>query len=166
MSSEQIQLAILCPVAAKNLIAKDENFIIYGEMIKNGTGIIYRKNNPIKKVAFANGRIEQLQMIEDILGKNVWVKSAGANGLPYLLENNSVDAIVTDYGRYLKMGSNYEYLISKNNYVTHVLVINKNLLGNKKFNSFIKTYNSFIKTIKKGEKKEWMPIYTPLELKD
>lgn len=166
MSSNDLDLGILCPRAGKALIEKDPNFIIYGDLIKNGEGILYKKKGEVKKLAFGNGRIEQLEIIYNIFGRNIWITSGAVNTLPYLLEKKEVDGIVTDYGRYEKLKDKYKYILPKKDFVSHVLVINKKFLRDKRFIKFIKNYNDYVEEIKNGERDKWMPIYIPLKLEE
>lgn len=137
----------------------------------NSDVILKRKNYPLKTIAFTNGKLEQLKMIVDNLPKNIWVVSLTASAIPYALEKGKIDGAVLDYSKFLKLKGDYDIIPFKDNYVTYVFVIKKDLVNSDIFKDFLKSYNHIVleKNFKVEQQKQkeiikWNPIYIPLEL--
>lgn len=165
LSSDAIDLAILCTSKAKEFVKKDERFEMMNSSFLN-TNVIVIKDNKPKKIAVSIGREEEITMIRDLLGDECEIVEMSPRVLPYALEKGEVQGIVIDYLKSLDL--NGQVIFPKNNkdYNTFSLVGKKEFIKSNEFNKFKVYYNeavtffmkdyNLIKTLEKEKGKAYL----------
>lgn len=145
LSSEQIDMAIICKEAAKKFVEYDKNFEIVDTVVQN-SDVFLVKNENIKKVGVTQNRNYQIDLVKEYYESAKEVPFI-SGGLAYALESDKVDAIVIDSIKALGLnGKKFSTAINKD-YDTYVMVVNKSFKQNKLYNQFIKLYNQSVKEL-------------------
>lgn len=165
LSSEQIDMAIICKEAAKKFVEYDENFEIVDTVVQN-SDVFLVKNENIKKVGVTQNRNYQIDLVKEYYESAKEVPFI-SGGLAYALESDKVDAIVIDSIKALSLnGKKFSTAINKD-YDTYVMVVNKSFKQNKLYTQFIKLYNQSVKELNDENlfKKE-LEKYTDTEISE
>lgn len=165
LSSDAIDLAILCTSKAKEFVKKDERFEMMNSSFLNTNVVVVRDNKP-KKIGVSAGREEEITMVKELLGEECEIVEMSPRVLPYALEKGEVQGIVIDYLKSLDL--NGDIILSKNNkdYNTFSLVVKKEFIKGNEFDKFKIYYNeavsffmkdyNLIKTIEKEKGKTYL----------
>lgn len=163
LSSEQIDMAIICKEAAKKFVEYDEKFEILGTVVQN-SDVFLVKNENIKKVGVTQNRNYQINLVKEYY-KNAEEVPFISGGLAYALESDKVDAIVIDSIKSLSLkGKKFSTAVNKN-YDTYVMVVNKSFKQSELYDQFIKLYNQSVNELSNENlfKKE-LEKYTDTEM--
>lgn len=145
LSSEQIDMVIICKEATKKFVDYDKNFEIVDDVVQNSY-VFLIKNENIKKVGVTQNRNYQIDLVKEYY-KNAEEVPFISGGLAYALESDKVDAIVIDSIKALSLkGKNFSTATNKD-YDTYVMVVNKSFKESKLYNQFIKLYNQSVKEL-------------------
>jgi hypothetical protein len=137
MSTGGIDVAWLCPDAARVLIAKDGRFLNMGPAMVNSDILVLRAGAP-KRIVYSQKREHQRKLIAERFGKDCEAIPVMASALPYLYEQGRVDGVVIDVLKGLALkGSHLRLSVGKADVVTYVLVANKNFRYTTRFREFI-----------------------------
>lgn len=150
MSSEVLDIAIVCKDAAKEIVDRLDGFEIYGSCVENSDLIVTKVKYP-KKIGVTQNKDYQIDLIHLKLGEDIECIPIIGQALPYALENGQVDAIVIDAckGVYLQ---GEKSPLSTSDYITYVLVVSKKIKSKPEFKKFIENYNIQVKNITKSSK--------------
>ena len=152
LSSDVLDIAIMCPEAAKNLIENDDRFEISCPLVSNSDIFVLKDENKIKKIAMTQNRIYQEKIIKDEYGEKVQIYPMIYSSLPYALEKGRVDGIIIDSIKSLKLNGQKKALSINKNYTSYVLVIKKKFKKDKKFKEFITNYNKSVMELKRKDR--------------
>ncbi len=98
LAAGDIELAVLCPAAADELIARDPRFVVVGAVAAN-TDVVVVRRDPPARVGITQNRAYQSDVVSDVFDDETEAVPMLTESLPYALENGEVDAIVTDFLR-------------------------------------------------------------------
>lgn len=163
LSSDQVDMAIICKEAANKFVEYDKNFEIVSPLVQN-SDIFLLKNNKPKKIGVTQNRNYQLDLVKKYYKEAKPIPFI-SGGLGYALESNKVEGVVVDAIKGLKLKGKKLSTSSKKDYDTYVLVVNKNFKNSDLYNQFVKLYNKSVKELEneKNFKKE-LEIYTDKKL--
>lgn len=94
LSSEEIDIAIICKDAAKQYVNVNSGFEIVGTVVQNSDIFLLSDNNP-EKIGVIQNRDYQSELVKKYY-KNVEVAPLLGTALAYGLESNLVDGVVID----------------------------------------------------------------------
>lgn len=94
LSSEEIDIAIICKDAAKQYVNATSEFEIVGTVVQNSDIFLLKKNSP-KKMGIIQNRNYQSELVKKYY-ENVIVSPLLGTALAYGLESNLVDGVVID----------------------------------------------------------------------
>lgn len=142
LSTNQYDLAIMCPDAAANLIEKDNRFEIVTPSLVNSDIVVIKAGKVPKKIGIAQNRNHQVKIVADLFGKDCATAPMLPAAIPYAYEKNAVDGVVVDALKGLTM--NGEKLPATtdelNDHVTYVLVVNKNFKDDPRYYKFLRLF--------------------------
>ncbi len=98
LAAEDIDMAVLCPDAAEELVGKDPRFRVVGPVAANTDVAIARDEAPAR-VGVTQNRGYQEQVVGDLFGAGAEPVAMLTESLPYALERGSVQGVVTDFLR-------------------------------------------------------------------
>lgn len=143
MSSDIIDVAILCSGKATSFIEEDERFEIAGTVLKN-THVILERNDNVKNVGVSQGRKYEIEMAEDTYGHSINIVPMSTRTLPYAMESGEVDAIVIDYMKASTLNWNMVFPSKNKDYDTFSLVVKKDFKKSKEYKEFRHSYNKVV----------------------
>lgn len=165
LSSDAIDLAILCTSKAKEFVKKDERFEMMNSSFLNTNVVVVRDNKP-KKIGVSAGREEEITMVKELLGEECEIVEMSPRVLPYALEKGEVQGIVIDYLKSLDLNGSIIVPKSNKDYNTFSLVVKKEFIKGTEFDKFKIYYNeavsffmkdyNLIKTIEKEKGKTYL----------
>lgn len=146
-----MDLAIICEDAAKDFVKNNNEFRIVGSCVKNSDVFILKDNKIIKKIGIAQNRKYQKKLVKSKFGSSCEVYPMTATALGYALENNKLDAILVDSLKGWKLNGKKQICNYDKDYITYVMVVNKDFQKKDLYKKFIKNYNESIIALKSEE---------------
>ncbi|MFI3271077.1 MAG: ABC transporter substrate-binding (seleno)protein SaoB [Pseudomonadota bacterium] len=100
LASRELDMSIMCPVAAASLVADNEDYVLAGPVVLGGDILVRRLQDvhtgiPAQKVGIAHLRVPQRELVNASLPESE-VTELLPGALPYALERGVVDGIVVD----------------------------------------------------------------------
>ncbi|MEG0857869.1 MAG: ABC transporter substrate-binding (seleno)protein SaoB [Terrisporobacter sp.] len=145
LSSDEVDLAIVCKDAAKSFVENNKDFQIVAPLVQNSDVFILNKDKP-KTIGITQNKDYQEELIKKYY-KNSKAVSLIGSSLMYALENNTVEGVVIDGIKSLSIDKEKIPTSNKNDYDTYVLVANKDFMKSDLFLKFIKLYNNSVKEL-------------------
>lgn len=151
LSSQLIDVAIMCPTAAENLVKKDKRFDIIGPCILNSDIFVLKDNSTVKVIGVTQNRDHQDKMVKDKFGVSINISKTLTASLPYAYEKGIVDGILIDFVKAMMInGKKTSSLMDKDN-VTYVLVVSKRFQKDKRYDNFMKLFKESVEELNKPE---------------
>ncbi|WP_163337278.1 ABC transporter substrate-binding (seleno)protein SaoB [Desulfopila sp. IMCC35008] len=126
MSSESLDLALMCPDSALALVERDNRFEVVGPILMNAEVLVTKKDRPILSIGFAQGRIRHAEHVASTFKDSVAVSAMLPASLPYAYEKNVVDGVVVDFLTALTLNGNKTSLAGAEKHnISYVLVVRK-----------------------------------------
>lgn len=163
LSSEEIDMAIICKEAAKKFIQYDENFEIVCPVVKNSDVFILKNENP-ESIGITQNRNYQIDLVNKYYKKSKPIPLINS-ALIYALENNNVEGVLVDAIRTLNLEGEKYSTTENGDYDTYVIVVNKSFKDTSLYEKFVDLYNESVKEISNNKilKKE-LERYTDKKL--
>lgn len=146
LSSEEIDIAIICKDAAKQYVNTTSEFEIVGTVVQNSDIFLLKKNNP-QKIGIIQNRNYQSELVKKYY-ENIKVSPLLGTALAYGLESNLVDGVVIDCVKAIGLEGEKKSTAELGDYDTYVLVVNEEFKKNKSYSDFIKLYNKSVDDLK------------------
>lgn len=154
LSSENIDIAIVCKEAADNFIKEESNkFVNLGPLVEN-SDVVLVKNKPVKTLGVIQNRNYQKYIAQKYFPDKKTYPFIGT-GIAYALESDKVDAIVVDAFKAFKLKGEKIPTADKGDYETYVLIANKDFIKTDTYKEFVNLYNRSVEEIssERGYKK-------------
>ncbi|WP_157150840.1 ABC transporter substrate-binding (seleno)protein SaoB [Brachyspira sp. SAP_772] len=149
--SGRVDMAVLCPDAAFQLVSIDTNYYIVDSIVKGSNILVYYNesydddNIKPKNIGYMNKRLlQEILLKEKYSNSNYYPMLSTA--LPYALEKKTVDAVLIDIILALKIKEARFKKIDTEE-VDYYLVASKKLKDTLMLNNFIKAYNEAVNDI-------------------
>ena len=144
LSTGQVDVAVLCPDAMKDLAETGKQYAVLGELVYDGNVLVTRPDSPdtLAVIGYMNGRDEQRDLLEEVYGQEVDLQPMFASALPYALENKAVDAIMLDASLALKL--NYPTKSISSGEVTSVVIVQNDLLSDPRLEELVTACNETV----------------------
>lgn len=142
LSSEEIDIAIICKDAAKQYVNATSGFEIVGTVVQNSDIFLLSRNNP-EKIGIIQNRNYQSELVKKYYG-NVEISPLLGTALAYGLESNLVDGVVMDCIKSIGLEGIRKPTTELGDYDTYVLVVSKKFKKSKGYSDFIKLYNKSV----------------------
>lgn len=152
LSTDNLDMALICPDAAERLLEKDKRYRIIGPFMVNSDILVLRSDSGIKKVGITQNRWYQEILLRKMLGPDVAVHPLLEGALPYAYTDKRVDGIVIDVSKALRLEGTKQSLRHNGDTVTYVLVARQEFISDGRFQEFIKLYNQKIEELSDIEK--------------
>lgn len=142
LSSEEIDIAIICKNAAKQYVNATSGFEIVGTVVQNSDVFLLSNSNP-KKIGIIQNRNYQSELVKKYY-ENVEISPLLGTALAYGLESNLVDGVVIDCIKSIGLEGTRKSTTELGDYDTYVLVVSKKFKKSKAYSDFIKLYNKSV----------------------
>ncbi len=129
LSGDRLDMAVLCPDAARRFLEKDPRFENFGSLLVNADVLILRPGRKPKKIAVSGKRDYQLRWIRDRFGVSGEPVKMNYAVVPFAYERNLVDGAVVDILKAVHLKGDRLPLAGRAiDLTTHLLVGRKNIL--------------------------------------
>lgn len=145
LSSDQIDMAIICKEAASKFVEYDKNFEIVNTLVQNSDVFLLKNTNP-QSIGVTQNRNYQIDLVNEYY-KQAKVVPFINSGLAYALESNKVDGVIVDGIKSLSLEGKKLSTSTNNDYGTYVLVVNKAFKNSDLYKSFVTLYNKSVKKL-------------------
>ena len=146
LGSGNLDLAIMCPDAAKVLVEKDERFEIVGPVLVNADIFVIRSGGEKPSaVGISQKREYQRQMVAERFGDRCEAISMLHAAVPFAFAKHEVDAVVVDITRaYNLPGDFYPGGGNGRDQATAVLVVKKTVKNDQQYRLFLREYQDAV----------------------
>ena len=147
-SAEELDIAVMCPDAAAELVKKDSRYQIIGGCTMNTDILVWRAGSAPKMVGVAQNRPYQRALVQECFA-DAETASVLVAGLPYAYEKGLVDGVVVDVLKSLtleghKTGPGIDRL-------TSVLVMSRAFKDGPRYEPFMAMYAQTIEELNQPE---------------
>lgn len=142
LSAGEINVAFYCGHIAKHMVETNDKVMIYGPVIMNSEIICYKKEwEDVKLVGVNQGRENEKQLAMKNWPQIEEFQDITQKAIMYSLEEGKIDAIIQDIKK-AALHPNYSSRpLSEIDYVSYVLVVDKEFAETQAFADFIECYN-------------------------
>lgn len=131
---------------------ENENVVIYGPTIMNAEVINYKKDwESVKTVGISQGRKSEKEMALKNYPQIEQFEEVTQKGILYTLEDDQIDAVIQDITKSATFPKYMSKPLSKEDYISYVLVVDKEFAKTKAFFDFIKSYDKAVEKLNRPE---------------
>jgi hypothetical protein len=148
LSTNQYEIAVMCPDAAVSLLEKDSRFEIVAPVLINSDIVVARPGTEPQKIGVSQNRSHQEQLATAVFGPGVISAPMLPAAIPYAYEKKAVDAVVVDALRGFTMdGEKIPASTAAGGHVTYVLVVNKSFMSEPRYQQFIDLFKAAVEEL-------------------
>lgn len=126
--------------------------MIYGPVIMNAEVICYKDDwEGVKKVGVTQGREQEKKQARKTYPQIEEFSEITQKGILYTLEDGQVDAVIQDLKKSAAVPQYQTKPLAKQDYVSYVLVVDKEFAHTEAFRDFIKSYNNAVEKMNEAE---------------
>ena len=146
-------------------IEQNENVMIYGPVIMNAEVISYKNSwADVKMAGIGQGRENEKEQAAKTYPQIEKFQDISQKGILIALEDGQIDAAIQDITKAAQVPQYPFKQLSETDYISYVLVVDKEFAETKAFSDFIKSYNRAVERLNEldylAEKldvdKEWL----------
>lgn len=146
LANNKVDIVVMCPDAVEYLNDIKNDYVELGVLLYDSDVLITDKELAnVNLVGYMNKRNQQGHALTAYFGDGISIAPMFPSALPYALSSGKIDAALVDINNYLSL--NYEGVNITNDLPTQVIVVKKDLLNDKRLESFINIYNDEIDKI-------------------
>jgi len=150
LTSDFLDMSIMCVSAAKMFVENNSSFIIFSPVTMNTDVFVINGDTPTL-VGMTQNRAYQKELIKGKFGEGAEVIPMVNQALPYALEKNEVQAAVIDITKAMQLGSDIIPANINGDYVSYVLVVNKEFSKTDVFEEFVGAFNNATATLQEDQ---------------
>lgn len=126
--------------------------MIYGPVIMNAETICYKDNwEDVRVVGISQGREQERKQALKTYPQIERFQDVTQKGILYTLEDGQIDAVIQDLTKSAVVSQYKTKPLSETDYVSYVLVVDKEFTQTEAFDDFIKSYNKAVKKLNEPE---------------
>ena len=150
LSSDALDVAILCSSKAKEFEAADSRFEVIPGIISNSSVIIV-KDLSNYRIGVSSGREYEKDMVREMMGDEYKPFAMSTRALAYTMETGSVGGIVIDYISSINVEGTRLYPKLGQSFDTYSMIVSKDFIASGKFDSFANAYNEAVLELRQGD---------------
>lgn len=147
LSTDNLDMSVICPDAAERLLDKDPRYTIVGSCRINSDVLVKGNTAPNRVIGITQNRSYQADLVRDYFGPQIEIRPMLGNSLAYALNTGRIDGAVMDIAGALRLEGQKVSLSEKRDTVTYVLVARKDFLPQDVFKDFISKYNQAVQEL-------------------
>lgn len=148
LNAKEINIGFYCPHIAKHTIENNQDVEIYGPVLMNGETIVHKKDwADVKKVGITQGREQEKGLAKAAYPQIEEFDEITQKGILYAMEDEQVDAAILDVTKAAQVSEIPTMPLSDNDYISYVLVVDKEFEQTEAFENFIESYNKAIEKL-------------------
>lgn len=140
LTSGLMDMGIICVSAAEAFIENNPSFVAYAPVAMN-TDVFLIKDSSLKRFGVTQNRTYQLSLVKDNFGSEIEIVPMISQALPYALEKNELQGALIDVTKAMQLEGSIVGAGEKSDYVSYVLVVNRNFIETKAFENFVHQFN-------------------------
>lgn len=161
---------------ALHTIEENENVMICGPVVMNAEVLCYKGSwKNVKTVGISQGRTAEKQQAQETYPQIKQFKEISQKGILYSLERGQVDGVIQDLTKAAALRDYRTKPLSETDYISYVLVADKEFVKTKSFSDFTESYNRAAQRLNEpeylseqlGVGEEWLLdkkiVFLPLE---
>lgn len=149
LSTDLYDIAIMCPDAAASLLEKDGRFEIISPCLVNSDIVVAHPGTIPKKIGVSQNRAHQEQIAAGVFGPEIVAAPMLPSAIPYAYEKKAVDGVIVDALRGITMaGEKIPAPARPGGHVTYVLVVNKSIKEDPRYQEFITLFQASVEELK------------------
>lgn len=159
MGSGRLDVAILCPDAARELIEKDRRFEIAGPVIMNSDIFITHPNADLHQpqIAVSQKRAHQREMVVKRFGAKSSAVPMYHGAVPFAFAKGAVQGAVLDITKTFTLeGEITSAMLDGHDICTYVLVNKKSLQKSSRFHQFLAGYEKAVREMENASNLLWL----------
>lgn len=142
LNAGEINVGFYCSHIARHTVENNPDVMIYGPAVMNGEIICYKGDwDDVKKVGVTQGREQQKSIAKASYPQIEEFNEITQKGILYALEDGQVDALILDLTKAAETLTGQYRPLSDMDYISYVLVVDKEFAATKEFHDFIESYN-------------------------
>lgn len=131
-----------------HLVRANDDFEIYGPIILNAEVIAYRdKIETMNKLGIGQKREHLHNLARENYKQIKEIVELTPVSMPYSLEGSQIDGAVLDITKASLLPKFNFVPLSEEDYISYSLVVRKDLIGTKQFDTFLAAYNRTVETL-------------------
>ena len=148
LNAKEINVGFYCPHIAKHTIENNEDVEIYGPVLMNGETIVHKKDwADVKNVGITQGRQQEKSLAKKTYSQIEEFDEITQKGILYAMEDEQVDAAILDITKAAEVSDIPTMPLSDNDYISYVLVVDKEFEQTEAFQNFIESYNKAVEKL-------------------
>ena len=147
LGSGHLDLAIMCPDAARALVSKDHRFMVVGPVMINSDVLITQPNADLRQptIGVSDKRELQKQMVVGRFGEHGRAAPMLHSALPFAYVRGVIQGAVLDITKVLRLAGDLDGAAAQGRSIyTFVMVIKKSLQNNRQYTIFIEQYGQAV----------------------
>jgi hypothetical protein len=147
IGSGHLDIAIMCPDAARALLAKDNRFIIIGPVMLNSDVLITRPDADLQQpiIGVSDKREVQRQMVIQRLGESARVVPMLHSAVPFAYARGTIHGAVVDITKVLHLPGDLDGAAARRQAsYTYVMVGRKSVRDSDQYNLFLDKYGEAV----------------------
>ncbi|MEF9917582.1 MAG: ABC transporter substrate-binding (seleno)protein SaoB [Lachnospiraceae bacterium] len=148
LNAKEINVGFYCNHIAKHTVENNTNVVIYAPAVMNAEVIGYKKNwNQVHKLGITQGRQQSKRIAKEQYPQIESFEEITQKGIMYCMEDEQVDGMILDITKAAGV-QEYEYKpLSNTDYISYVLVVEKEIIETEAFSEFIDAYNKAVEAL-------------------
>lgn len=152
LSAKKINVAFYCQHIAVHTVEENDNVEIYGPVIMNAEVISYKKQwDDVKIVGISQGREREKRIAQTSYPQIKDFRNVTQKGILYTMEDDQVDAVIQDLTKAAMVPKYQSKPLSGDDYISYVLVVDKEFRKTKAFEDFVQQYNKAVDRLNRKE---------------
>lgn len=144
LSTNDLDMAVICPDAAQRLIKKDARYMIVGPCRVNSDVLLLHTAKTPQSLGITQNREYQKDLAQARFGPDIKIYPMLGNALPYAYREKRIDGAVLDIAGAQRLSGRRESLRRDKDIVTYVLVVRKTFLQEPVIRQFVQCYNQAV----------------------
>lgn len=148
LSTDRLDMAVMCPDAAQRLVERDPRFEIAGPALLNSDVLVIRPGSHPAKIGIAHKRPYQEQIVKEKFPGGCDTVPMLPAGLPFAFERGVVDGVVIDVLKAFTLaGERIGSSEGGADLVTYVIVARKELASSTPYRAFMSAYERAVEEL-------------------
>lgn len=142
LKSNVYDVAIICTDAADKFIEASDDFVLLGTVTEN-TDVLIKKDNNLKKIGLTSNKNYLSDFIKEKYA-DAEIEYMSPHSFGYAYESGQIDGYVIDIALINSYLEGEIENVSDSDYGSNVIIANRKILKDKKFEKFLKAYNKMV----------------------
>ncbi|MDO4265211.1 MAG: ABC transporter substrate-binding (seleno)protein SaoB [Eubacteriales bacterium] len=150
LNAAEINVGFFCSHIANYTVQKNDKVMIYAPVVMNAELIVYKEDMPweaVRTVGVTQGREQEKNLASKAYPQIEAFRDISQKGILYALEDGQVDADILDISYAAGVPDYKTRPLIGRDYISYVLVVDKEFAGTEAFSDFLKGYNRAVRKL-------------------